>query len=40
MKVQVPLMWATTISHRIDASSPLYSFSPEQLTDARVEVID
>ena len=37
--VQVPLMWPTTISHRIDVSSPLYGFSDEQLTDGRVEVI-
>ena len=32
-------MWPTTISHRIDVSSPLYGFSDEQLTDGRVEVI-
>ena len=33
-------MWPTTVSHRIDVSSPLYGFSPEQLADSRVEVID
>ena len=36
---RVPLMWPTTISHRIDISSPLYGFSSEQLADSRVEVI-
>ena len=36
---RVPLMWPTTISHRIDISSPLYGFSSEQQADARVEVI-
>ena len=39
-KVQVPLMWPTTVSHRIDVSSPLYGFSPEQLADSKMEVID
>ena len=39
-KVQVPLMWPTTVSHRIDVSSPLYGFSPEQLADSKMEVVD
>ena len=33
-------MWPTTVSHRIDVSSPLYGFSPEQLADSKMEVID
>jgi len=36
---RVPLMWPATVSHRIDMSSPLYGFTPEQLADSHMEVI-
>ena len=32
-------MWPATVSHRIDMSSPLYGFTPEQLADSHMEVI-
>ena len=36
--VQVPLMWPITVSHKIDVSSPLYDFGPQQLADGMMEV--
>ena len=39
-KLKVPLMWPITVSHKIDASSPLHKMSLDQLTDGTVEVAE
>ena len=31
-------MWPITVSHKIDVSSPLYDFGPQQLADGMMEV--
>ena len=36
---QIPLMWPTIVSHRIDKTSPLYRISPDQLKASRMEII-
>ena len=36
---QVPLLWPTVVSHKIDKNSPLYMVGKEQLRSSRMEII-
>ena len=36
---QIPLLWPTIVSHKIDKASPLYRMSPKQIEASKMEII-
>ena len=36
---QIPLLWPTIVSHKIDKASPLYRMSPKQIDASKMEII-